>query len=121
MATTKKDHEPDLEDAVQVDEFLDGIQPNQYIRKLELCEAGAFEVKSIHKQRSKQYDRDEHVISVALVEDTSDMLRMISFGIGNTYIDAFVKQFEKFQKEQKDPGLFVLREVERNRFRFTRP
>lgn len=107
--------------AGSMDDFLDNIHPNQYIRKAELATAGPFEVKNIHTQRSRQYDRDEYVISVSLAEDTTDMLRMISFGVGNTYIDAFVKQWQRFQQEKKDPGLFILVEQEKNRFRFVRP
>jgi hypothetical protein len=105
----------------EMDEFLGGIRPNQYIRKAELVKSGPFEVKSVHKQNSKQYNREEWVISVALVDDPTDMLRMISFGIGNTYVDAFVKQFKKYESDGRDPGLFVLVEAERNRFRFSRP
>lgn len=113
--------ETEIENEITGDEFLDGIRPNQYIRKAELCEAGSFNVVSVHKQVSRQYNRDEHVLSVALVDDDSDTLRMISFGVGNTYIDAFVKRWQKYKIEGKEPGLFVLREVERNRFRFCRP
>jgi hypothetical protein len=105
-----------------MDEFLDGLQPNQYIRKSELKQAGPFTIANIHEQRSRRYNRDEWVLSLALVDDDDDApLRMISFGKENQYVDSVVRKWKKFHSEGKDTGVFLLKEVETNRFRFCRP
>lgn len=108
--------------STEMDEFLDGLQPNQYIRKSELKEAGPFTIENIHEQKSRKYNRDEWVLSLALVDDDTEApLRMISFGKENQYVDSVVRKWKKFKSEDKDMGTFILQEVETNRFRFARP